>query len=95
MAGDGIGMGFLALVLGVTVIMIAGGVFAVSLINKANGKIVLKVIGYLLLAVLSAIPALMVMPHDQTTTGIGSIYYITILVAVLSWWGLNLYLNKE
>jgi len=90
-----IGIGIILIVLAITLLLIAGGVFAVYLINRAGSSKLHKILGYLIIIILSAVPALFVIPHDKTTTGIGSVYYVTFLVAVLSWWGLSLYLNKE
>ena len=90
-----ISIGIYALIVLITLVLIGAGIFAVSLINRTSGNKVMKILGYLILVVISAVPALMVMPYDKTTVGIGSVYYVAILVAVLGWWGINLYLNKE
>jgi hypothetical protein len=95
MGGKAISIMSLVIVLFITVLLIAAGVFAVSLINRIGSTKIHKILGYLILIIASAVPALLVIPYDKTTTGIGSIYYIAILTAVLSWWGFNLYLNKE
>jgi hypothetical protein len=92
---EGVGLVTLALVLLITLVLIAAVVLAVSLINKAGSTKVNRIIGYLIIIIASAIPALLVIPTDRTTTGIGSVYYVAMLVAVLSWWGLSLYSNKE
>jgi uncharacterized protein YoxC len=75
--------------------LIAACVFGVYLINHRGNKLLNKVLGYLIIIIASAVPALMVIPYDRTTTGIGSIYWIAVLVAVLAWSGFNLFLNKE
>lgn len=90
-----IGAGILALVTVLALALIAGGIFSVYLINKKGSATLHKIIGYVIIIVISAVPALLVIPHDKTTTGIGSVYYVALLVAVLSWWGLSLYLNKD
>jgi membrane-associated HD superfamily phosphohydrolase len=90
-----IGFGILAITLVATIVLIAGGVLAVSLINNIANSKPKKILGYILLVVLSSVPALLVIPNDRTTTGIGSVYYLAVMVAVLSWWGFNLYSNKE
>jgi hypothetical protein len=92
---ESIGLVTLALVLIITLVLIAAVILAVSLINKAGGTKVNRIIGYLIVIIASAVPALLVIPTDKTTTGIGSVYYVAMLVAVLSWWGLSLYSNKE
>jgi hypothetical protein len=90
-----IGFGTIAIVLALTLALIAGCMFAVNLINKINSSKIHKMLGYLIVIVASAVPALMVMQHDHTTTGIGSVYYLALMVAVLFWWGFSLYQNKE
>ena len=90
-----IGVFAFILILLISLGLIAGGVFAVTLINKSVNSTLHRILGYAIIVILSAVPALLVIPYDKTTTGIGSIYYVAILVAILSWWGLSLYLNKE
>ncbi len=92
---EALSFGLIAIILGVTLALVAGGVFAVYLMNRAGSTKLHKILGYLIIFILSAVPALLVIPHDRTTTGIGSIYYVTMFVAILSWWGLSLYLNKD
>ncbi len=75
--------------------LIAAGVFGVYLINRQGYGLLQKIVGYVIIIIASAVPALLVVPHDKTTTGIGSVYYVVVAVAVLSWWGLTLYLNKD
>jgi hypothetical protein len=89
------GFGLFAIVLGITIAMIAGGIFAVRMINTNLSNKAKKAIGYVIIVLLSAVPALLVMRHDRTTTGIGSVYYIALIDTILSWWGITLYLNKE
>jgi hypothetical protein len=76
-------------------IIIPIGVLGVYLINKDGSSRLKRILGYLIIIIASAIPALLVIPYDRSTTGIGSVYYVTVLVAVLSWWGFSLYLNKD
>lgn len=90
-----VGFGLFSVTLAITIGLIAGMTFAVYLINKAMGDPVKRALGYLIIIVLSAVPALCVMPFDRTTTGIGSIYYLAFIVTIISWWGISLYLNKE
>ena len=90
-----VGFGAIASILLITLVFIAGGGLGVKLINKSASKVINKVLGYIIIVIISALPALMVMPHDKTTTGIGTIYYLAIFVAIVSWWGVSLFLNNE
>ncbi len=90
-----VGNGILAMIIAITIALIAGGIYAAYLINKAGSTKISRILGYVIVIVLSAVPALLVIPYDRTTTGIGSVYYVATLVAILSWWGFSLYLNKD
>ncbi len=90
-----ISVGIIAIIVAITIALMAGVILGVYLINKKGSTKVNKILGYVIIILLSAVPALLVIPHDKTTTGIGSVYYVAVLVAVLTWWGLSLYLNKE
>lgn len=92
---DHLTISLIALVVGITAALIAGVVFGVWMINKKDSGLLHKVIGYAVIVIASAVPALLVIPHDRTNTGIGSVYYVAILVAVLAWWGFSLFLDKE
>jgi hypothetical protein len=82
-------------ILAITITLIICGILGVYLINRKNSGMLYRILGYAIIVIASAIPALMVIPHDHTTTGIGSVYYVALLVAILSWWGITLYLNKD
>jgi hypothetical protein len=91
----GIGMATYAVVLVITLVVLAAGILGVYLINRPVSTKLHKALGYLIIILASAVPALMIIPYDKTTSGIGSVYYIAIMVTALSWWGISLYLNKE
>jgi hypothetical protein len=95
LGSQNIGFSTLAVVFAITLTLMICGVLSVYLINRTGSKLWHKILGYLIIIIACAIPALMVIPYDRTTTGIGSIYYLTLMVAVLSWWGFSLFLNKE
>lgn len=90
-----IGTSTILIIVAITIGLVAAGVFAVYLINREGAKRLHQIVGYLLIIIVSAVPALLVMPYDKTTTGIGSIYYIAIIVAIISWWGFSLFLKKD
>lgn len=85
------------LILIATAIIIGLGVFAVTMVNSVQKK---KMLGYILLIVLSAIPALFAISYlDQffpnAYNALGTAYWAIVSVAIFSWWGFNLYLKKE
>lgn len=81
----------------VTAVLIALGVIAVMLINKEK---IMKLLGLLLLIVLSAIPAIFATLFlDQffpnAYNALGTAYWAIISVAIFSWWGFSLFFNKN
>jgi hypothetical protein len=90
-----IGLKVILAVVALTITLLISGVVGVYLINRSGSKLWHKILGYLIIIGASSVPALMVIPYDRTTTGIGSVYFVVIMVAILSWWGLSLYLYKD
>jgi len=90
-----VGFGMLVIVFVMTLVLIAVAVVGIRLINKPGAGKMNKVLGYLIVIAVSAVPALVVISFDQTTTGIGSIYYVALLTTIITWWGFNLYLSKD
>ncbi|MCD4796961.1 MAG: hypothetical protein K8R49_07340 [Candidatus Cloacimonetes bacterium] len=83
------------LILIVTAILIAAGAFAISMINSTK-----KILGYILLIIISIIPALFAISYldiyfPNTYNALGTAYWATVSVAIFSWWGFSLYFKKE
>ncbi|MBN1948808.1 MAG: hypothetical protein JW784_03620 [Candidatus Cloacimonetes bacterium] len=76
-------------------IIIALGVMAVTMINNSRNKKSIIFLGYLLLIILSAIPALLMMTYDSSYNALGMAYYTAVLIAVFSWWGFTLLTPKR
>ncbi len=80
-----------------TAALIAAGVFAITMINSEKTK---KILGYFILIILSAVPALFATTYlDQyfpnTYNALGTAYWTVVSVAVFSWWGFSFYFKKE
>jgi hypothetical protein len=77
-------------------ILIALSIFAISMINKSRGNNVLMVLlGYLILIIISAVPALGIVQYDSSYNALGTAYYTAILISIFAWWGLSLFTQKE
>ena len=80
----------------ITAILIALGVFAVTMINSSKEKSkISKLFGYIILIVISSIPAILMISYDSSYNALGMAYYTAVLIAVFSWWGFSLYSVKE
>ena len=79
----------------ITAILITLGVIAISMINSEKAKnFIQKLLGYLILIVISAIPALLMISYDSSYSALGMAYYAAVLIAVFSWWGFSLFSEK-
>ena len=88
-------LSYLIIVL-ITGILVALGAFAVTMINSEKAKnTVSKLLGYLILIIISAIPAVLMMSYDSSYNALGMAYYCAVLIAVFSWWGFSLFAAKE
>jgi lysylphosphatidylglycerol synthetase-like protein (DUF2156 family) len=96
--GESITMTFLTgsiVVIGIAV-LVAIGVLAVNIINNAKGKNMLPtLLGYLILIVISAVPALVISKYSGSYDTLGRTYWTALSIAILSWWGLSLVTTKE
>jgi len=87
----------------ITAVLIAIGTIAISIIHNSKDKsAVSKLLGYLLLIVISAIPAIGVLQSNaildvfsNAYSALGFAYWASLAVAVFSWWGISLYFKKE
>lgn len=84
------------LVAGVSAILIILGAFTVKLINSGLNKsnIGLTILGYLLIIILSAIPAIIMVNYDSSYNALGMAYWSAISIAILAWWGISLFSKK-
>ena len=73
--------------------LVAVSMFVVKLINK--GTVLFIIIGYIAFIILSAIPAMAVLPFDKSYNALGMVYYNAIFVAILVWYGISLFNKKE
>ncbi len=72
-------------------VLIAIGIVGVRLINRSNA---MGFLGYILLIVLSVVPAIIIMQFDTSYSSLGIAYYTALALAVLSWWGISLYSTR-
>ncbi|MCF7792603.1 MAG: hypothetical protein K9N09_02045 [Candidatus Cloacimonetes bacterium] len=85
------------IILVITAAMIFLGIIAVRLVNKGGA---IKLLGLLLLILLSAIPAFFATSYlsqffPNAYNALGTSYWAIIAVAIFSWWGLSLYSSKK
>ncbi len=74
-----------------TAVLVALAILAISIINNSKSRL----LGYLLLIVISTVPALSIMKYDSSYSALGMSYYSAIMCAVFAWWGLSLISAKE
>jgi hypothetical protein len=56
---------------------------------QSSNKIV-GYVGYVILIIISCIPAIAIKPYDSTSNTLGMVYFVAVGIAVLSWLGLSL-----
>lgn len=79
----------------VTVVLIAIGMLAVNLINKSKTKgFIGSLIGYIVLIIISAVPALSMMQYDSSYNALGMVYYAAIITAIFAWWSFSLFSSE-
>jgi len=80
----------------ITAILIALGMFGVTMINSSKEKSkISKLFGYLILIVISSIPAILMISYDSSYNALGTAYYTAVLISIFSWWGFSLFSVKE
>ncbi|MBT3756683.1 MAG: hypothetical protein HOK80_04310 [Candidatus Cloacimonetes bacterium] len=85
------------LILLATVILIGLGGFAIKLINDVKQK---KILGYVLLIFIAAIPAIFAITFlsayfPNAYNALGTSYWAIVSVSVFAWWGFTLYSKKD
>jgi len=73
-------------------VLVAIGALAVNLIKKGKA---LTLLGYLILIVISFLPALAMSTYDMTYNALGTSYYLTIALACFAWAGLSMIKTKK
>lgn len=80
----------------ITIVLIGVGSLAITMINSEKEKNMLsKLLGYLLLILISAVPAFVMMSYDSSYNALGTAYYAALSIAIFSWWGFSLYSRKD
>lgn len=74
----------------VTLVLVGITTLIVKFINNNILKMWAKPVGIILIAILSTIPALAIRNYDCSFNSLGIVYFITIIVASLSWASLNM-----
>lgn len=85
--------GTLVMISVMTLVLIIVAGFAVYSINTK--KTLLAIIGYVLLIIVAYVPGRAMQMHDTSYSALGTAYYLSILVAILAWWGVNLATDKK
>ncbi|MCF7858259.1 MAG: hypothetical protein K9N07_02890 [Candidatus Cloacimonetes bacterium] len=80
-----------------TIILIGLGVFSVNLINKTK---ITKVLGYLLLITLAAVPAIFAVTFlsdyfPNAYNALGTSYWAIVSVSIFAWWGFTLFFKRD
>ncbi|MDY6915312.1 MAG: hypothetical protein SVM86_03215 [Candidatus Cloacimonadota bacterium] len=91
------------LLIGIAAVLMALGVLAVVIINNSIGKKgFVKFLGYLILIVISAIPALLISTNSKVIevfsnlySALGMAYWAAIALAIFGWWGFSLLGKKQ
>lgn len=86
------------IIFGLTLVWIAIALLGTYLINQyllKGRSIFLAFIGYIVLIIDSALPGLVMMQYDSRYNAMGTAYYLTIALAILSWTGLSMLKSKE
>ena len=85
----------LAIVAGITILFIALTFLAVYFINNRGKQVSNRVIGYILYVIAAIVPGFLMSRVEKTTLGVGSVYYVALLVLILSYSGYGLITNRE
>lgn len=80
-----------------TVVLVVLGALGVHLINRGS---YLKILGLLLIVVLSVIPAIFAITFleqffPNAYNALGTAYWAVLTAAVLAWWGFSLFYSRE
>jgi len=88
--------GIYILITALTIVAVAISVGAIMLINKNRQKnIALEIVGYLILVLVSTLPAIAMVQYDNSYSALGTAYYAALAVAIFSWWGISLFTAQK
>ena len=77
-------------------ILIGLSIVAITIIDSSQGINKLKgMLGYLMLIVISVVPAISIIQYDSSYNALGMAYYTAILVCIFSWWGISLFTKES
>jgi hypothetical protein len=90
-----LGTGVYAIIVVITIVLIALGALAIMIINNSLGKkLFVTILGYLFIIVLSIVPALGMSQYSTSYANLGIAYWSAIVAASLAWWGVSLFAKK-
>lgn len=75
-----------------TLVMILLAIIAVYMINKKT--LLHGIIGYVLLILISSMPALLMTQHDRSYHALGTAYYTALIITIIAWYGSDLLLKN-
>ncbi len=80
-----------------TLLLVGAGVYSIKLINSEKLK---KILGYLLLIAISAVPAIFATTYltqffPNAYNALGTSYWAIVVVAIFSWWSFSIFFKKE
>ncbi len=88
-------VGLLALTFVFTIVFLALLFVAVYFLEYKKTEMLHKVLAYVLIVLASALPGIIVSSYDRTTNGIGSSYYVAMIIVFLAWNGLHLVYKRD
>lgn len=93
---EGISQGkVVGIMLAASIVFIALVLVAIHLINERGSSFVNRFIGYVVFIIAAAFPGLTMSTIDRSTMGIGSVYYVAMVVLILAYNARSLIFAKE
>lgn len=81
-----------------SILLIALGILAISLINRhlrGQSTVLSSILGYVLLFILALVPAALMSTYDMSYNALGTVYYIVIGITLFSWFGISMIMKKS
>ncbi|HNX38401.1 MAG TPA: hypothetical protein PL124_04640 [Candidatus Cloacimonadota bacterium] len=82
-------------VAGLNILFLALNLGGLFLINFKGDSLVMRIVGFLCILIAAIIPGAVVSGYDRTSVGIGSVYYIALIVLVLAYNSFNLLYKRD